>query len=90
MSYYHDLFERFNDCPVSVAFSDATIRRNISVVTTREFRSLRDAVDFTLDKQRDLESVVVTAHPATGDYTLSDSDLANLAALAQELRNCQD
>ena len=90
MSYYHDLLQRFNDCPVSVAFSDTTSRRHLSVVTTREFRSLIDAVDFTLDKQKDVRSVVITAHPATGDYELSQSDLANLAALAQEVRNCQD
>ena len=90
MSYYHDLFERFKDCPVSVAFSDATIRRNLSVVTTREFPSLREAIDFTLDKQRDLRSVVMTVRPATGDFKLSDSDVASLAALAQDVRNCQD
>lgn len=90
MSYYHDLFQQFDNCPVSVAFLDSTDWRHLAVTPARKFLSLLAAVDYILDQKRDLELIVVTAHPAAGAVDFSRVELASLVALIEDNRNCQD
>lgn len=86
MSYYHDLFQRFDDCPVSVAFTEDW--RQLAV--PRQFPSLMVAVDHIVDQQRDVQSAVVTAHTPVGPVDLGQDELSTVVALAETIRNCQD
>jgi len=86
MSYYHDHFQRFSDCPVSVAFT----ARWWHLAVIRQFPSLMEAIDHILDKQEDLQATVVTAHTPAGPIDFSQEELSTLVGLAETLRSSQD
>lgn len=86
MNYYHDLFQRFDDCPVSVAFTS----RWGHLAVIRRFPSLMEAVEHILDKQKDLQSAVVTAHTPAGPVDFSKEELTTLIGLTETLRSNQD
>ena len=74
MIYYHDLFHKFDNCQVLVAFGADWQQ----CVMPRLFPSLFAAAEHILDQQIDLESAVVTAQTPTGYVDFCQKEIITL------------
>lgn len=86
MSYYHDLFQKFDNCPVLVAFGADWQQ----CVMPRRFPSLFAAAEHILDQQGDLESAVITAQTPTGCVDFCQEEILTLVNLYKSMRYNQD